>query len=466
MRKILFLSQLFATDRMLLHSGLLRHLEQHSIPEIWSHAPTEPHFPIDHPNSKYFQPFFHKRALPEWVTQLRHFNDYAWDQTGLSFSRQSIWKHTKKYALSPAERSIRQLAWAFSRVGMQSKIEGFTRYLAKHYGKRREITHALQESIPAMIIAMTPFWPYEMSVIASAQDLSIPTAAFITSWDNITTKTRLLFDYDLYLVWSEAMRDELLRFYPLARSKPVFVVGPPQYDVFFDASFRQSREEFCDLYDFDPALKIVVYCLGSPNFIREDFGAFQFIEKITQDLELSNTQIIVRTHPAFADRGYTELGRIQSQFPDVVIQASNRHWKGFAVQNDDSTREWINTIRHADVVVNLSSTIAVDAAIFDRPIVNLNFDPEPGCPNNALIKEINVSWNHFNRIAASGGVWLVNSIDEAITAAKQYLITPNLHSAERRWIVSHVCGYLDGQAGVRMAEAIATYLKDKNLPTL
>jgi len=42
----------------------------------------------------------------------------------------------------------------------------------------------------------------------------------------------------------------------------------------------------------------------------------------------------------------------------------------------------VNTFRHADVVVNFSSTVAIDAAIFDKPVVNLDFDPEtrPAAP--------------------------------------------------------------------------------------
>jgi CDP-glycerol glycerophosphotransferase (TagB/SpsB family) len=120
--------------------------------------------------------------------------------------------------------------------------------------------------------------------------------------------------------------------------------------------------------------------------------------------------------------------------------------------------EWINTFRHADVVVNLSSTVTVDAAIFDKPVVNLDYDPDPSRSDQILIKEINHEWNHFKPIAESGGVWLVNNIEEMVDAIKTYLKHPELHKAKRKWIADYVCGYLDGNCGDRIARAIDDFM--------
>jgi CDP-glycerol glycerophosphotransferase (TagB/SpsB family) len=127
------------------------------------------------------------------------------------------------------------------------------------------------------------------------------------------------------------------------------------------------------------------------------------------------------------------------------------------LQDEEQIVEWVNTFRHADVVVNLSSTVTVDAAIFDRPVVNLDFDPQPGATDQELIKDINHKWNHFKPIAESGGVWLANDFDEAAHAVKTYLKNPNLHQAKRRWITEYVCGYVDGKCGGRMARATIAF---------
>jgi CDP-glycerol glycerophosphotransferase (TagB/SpsB family) len=126
-------------------------------------------------------------------------------------------------------------------------------------------------------------------------------------------------------------------------------------------------------------------------------------------------------------------------------------------QDEDQITEWVNTFRHADVVVNLSSTVTIDAAIFDKPVVNLDFDPQPGQADQELIKDVNHLWTHFKPIAESGGVWLVNDFDELESAVRAYLDDPSLHREQRKWIVDHVCGYADGRCGERMAAAILDF---------
>ena len=148
--------------------------------------------------------------------------------------------------------------------------------------------------------------------------------------------------------------------------------------------------------------------------------------------------------------------------PHVVVQKTDNPSAGIAdrFQSEAQVRTWVNTLRHADVVVNLSSTIAVDAAIVDCPVVNLDFDPEPGHPNQDLVKDVNHCWTHFRPIAESGGLWLVNNVDEMIHAVRTYLEQPELHRDRRRWIAEYVCGYLDGRCGERMAEAILNFLEN------
>jgi len=119
----------------------------------------------------------------------------------------------------------------------------------------------------------------------------------------------------------------------------------------------------------------------------------------------------------------------------------------------------VNTFRHADVVVNLASTVTIDAAIFDRPIVNLDYDPEPGQPNQALVRDVNHAWTHFKPIAESGGVWLVNNPEQMIEAIRGYLADPSLHRDRRRWLTQYVCEYLDGRCGERMAMAIRDFIQ-------
>jgi hypothetical protein len=346
------------------------------------------------------------------------------------------------------------VAKALIPFGIESWLEHKLEEVLIKHGAPANTLRWLQEVKPDLVLAMYPFLESQMTTIAAAKSLGVPSLAFITSWDNITTKSRMIYQYDGYIVWSEQMKKELHQFYPQSRNRPVTVVGAPQYDVFRQPQYHISRQSFLNLYGLDIAKPVILYCLGSPNMIREDYGALQFVERIADHEVLSKAQVIVRAHPGHLENGLTELEKLRRRFPLVVIQGPHRHWQKFPFQGEEAIIEWVNTVRHADVVINLSSTVSIDAAVFDRPIINLDFDPEPGSPNQRMVKEVNRAWNHFSPIAQSGGIWMVSSIDEMIAAAATYLKSPELHGERRLWIVNHVCGKVDGYAGKRMAEAV------------
>jgi hypothetical protein len=49
--------------------------------------------------------------------------------------------------------------------------------------------------------------------LLAAQDLGIPTATFIFSWDNLP-KATMVVEANYYFVWSHHMKRELLLYYP------------------------------------------------------------------------------------------------------------------------------------------------------------------------------------------------------------------------------------------------------------
>jgi CDP-glycerol glycerophosphotransferase (TagB/SpsB family) len=266
----------------------------------------------------------------------------------------------------------------------------------------------------------------------------------------------MVYKYDGYIVWSEQNKKELHEFYPASKDVPVFTIGAPQFDILFQEKFYQSREDFYQQQGLDPELPLIVYALGSPNFLQEHHGAIEFAKRLERG-ELGKVQMLVRPHPIHDNaelheffKKYEPLVQFQKT-PNAGISLIKRS------QDEDQIKEWINTFRHADVVVNLSSTVTIDAAIFDKPVVNLDFDPQPSQKDQELIKDINHKWIHFKPVAESGGVWLVNNFDELIHAVKTYLEKPDLHSENRQWIAEYVSGQLDGKSGERMANAIKEF---------
>lgn len=458
----LLLSTSLLVDRVYLHTELVNKLSEKGCVNVWASSVENEDLAESWKkiNAKVesfpeIKPF---KEVPH--NFLRRLNEFVWDYRYQIPSRMSMMKHVRNKTTGFHIRALKTPAKILSLLRQEKILENSLEKLLLSYPRSEEAENRLREIKPDVIISTGPFQFEQPAIFSIAKKLKIPVLAYIPSWDNITTKNRMVFKYDGYIVWNNKLKEELTSFYPYTKNDPVYIVGAPQFDIFQQEKFYQSRETFCHRQNLDPNLPIIVYAIGSPNFLKEHHGAVEMAKRVAEG-KLGNVQLLVRPHPIHDNAEMSELFDLYK--PKVQLQKTPNAGKSLTLRTQDETQitEWVNTFRHADVVVNLSSTVTIDAAIFDKPIVNLDFDPQPGKEDQALIKDVNHTWNHFKPIAESGGVWLVNDFDEMENAVRSYLENPKLHSDERKWIVEYVCRSVDGKCGERMGEAIFDFIKDK-----
>jgi hypothetical protein len=460
--EVLLLSTSLLTDRIFVHTGFLEALAADASVRVWASSIGNPRCQqLWNARSCTAEEFPEVRPFKEFpYNYLRRMNEFAWDFRQQPPSRLSMWRHVRNKNAGSHVSALRLPARLFALTHAEAALEERLERMLLNCNRTPEATRRLQRNRPAAVLTTGPFQFEQPGVIAAAKNLGIPTIAFIPSWDNLSTKNRMMFQCDAYIVWSEQGKRELHHFYPYTRSLPVFVVGAPQFDVFFQERFVQTREEFCATQGLRPDKPIIIYAVGSPNFLQEKYGALHLAERVMAG-DLGDVQVIVRPHPI---HDKMEMAELFGKFaPRVVLQRTADAGSKLTArsQDDNDVLEWVNTFRHADVVVNLASTVTIDGAVFDRPVVNLDYDPEPGQPNQALVRDVNHVWTHFKPIAESGGVWLVNNPDQMIDAIKGYLADPSLHRDRRRWLTQYVCEYLDGRCGERMAMAIRDFIQEK-----
>lgn len=460
MKKILILTSSLLTDRMFVYTDFFNVLRQDLEVEVWSQSFENPRHMAEwnsqNVNVKPFPPIF---PLPEFPhNYARRLNEFVWDYSRKPPSRMSLLQHRaqkRNYDM----RFLEIFGRVFANLGLERFIEKRVERLMLSYDRSPVSESRLNDSQPDAIVVTGPFQFKQPAIAATAKKLGIPVLALIPSWDNLSTKNRFVLSYDGYVVWNKKLRDELSHFYPEASEKPVYIVGAPQFDVFFDESYYQSREEFCQRQGLDPDLPIILYALGSPNFLIEHHGAEYLANRIANG-DLGDVQMLVRPHPLHNEG---EMERVFENFgARIVVQKTAEPGDRQLGRTQDRKQitDWVNTFRHADVVINLCSTVSIDAAIFDRPVINLDFDPQPGQPDQQLIIDINHRWTHFSPIAESGGVYLVRDFDEMMKAIVTYLKHPELHRDERRFISEFVCEHLDGRCGERMADAIIDFVEN------
>ena len=130
-----------------------------------------------------------------------------------------------------------------------------------------------------------------------AQRMGIPTAGFIFSWDNLTSRSRIFVPYDYYLVWHDFMKRQLLGIYPKVKPENVFVTGTPQFDFHFKPEFLLAREELCRRIGLDPARPFILYTSGIWNHFYEEHKHVELVIRLLQGIPVQpKPQLVVRNY--------------------------------------------------------------------------------------------------------------------------------------------------------------------------
>jgi CDP-glycerol:poly(glycerophosphate) glycerophosphotransferase len=311
---------------------------------------------------------------------------------------------------------------------------------------------------PTLVATASPGLIFsEIPVLRTARRRSIPAAAVDLSWDNLTNKFFPARQVERLVLWNSGMRDEAcaLHGYDAAR---ITVAGVPQFDSYFRGP-RSSRADFCARTGLDPARRIITLAtIPHSKFPHHDAVIDAVLDAIQSGAIRDAADLLVRVHPRDDARRYeTYAGR-----PHVVVekpfrQTATKSGDGMDIDfTADNTRHLADTLHHSDVVLNVASTIAIEASIFDTPVINIGFDGQPG--SNRALMEWHYGSTHFQKVVRSGAVRIAQSAAELVDLLNLYLSTPSADADGRRRIVSDQCEFTDGRSADRVAAAIVREL--------
>ena len=135
--------------------------------------------------------------------------------------------------------------------------------------------------------------------------------------------------------------------------------------------------------------------------------------------------LLVRLHPRDEIRDYDQyVGRPHVVVEKAFRQTAARSGDGMDVDfMSENTRHLADTLFHSDVVLNVASTLAIEAAIFNTPVINIGFDGQPG--SNRALMEWHYGSTHFQKVVRSGAVRIAQSSGELVDFINTYLDNPS-----------------------------------------
>ena len=340
-------------------------------------------------------------------------------------------------------------------------VQPFTRKGSRYALSDRLVSHPAMEALfdryrPVLVVAANPGLVFsEVPLLRTAKRRGVRSMAIDPSWDNFTNKLIPVRQVDRLVVWNEIMKQQAIELHGY-EPDAVRVAGAPQFDLHFRA--RTPRAEFFARIGADPSRKLIALTTTPRSLYSHHDHVLRGLAAAIDDGRLSNAQVLVRLHPRDEVEAYRDFaGRpgviIEKPFRDTVKVAD-----GLAIDVMPENQKHLgDTLYHADVVVNVASTISLEACIFDTPVVNICFDGPEESPYVKSARRY-YSFTHYVNITSRGAVRVATSPAELVDAVAAYLANPTLDAAGRRQVVLDQCQFTDGRSAERVANLVLAEL--------
>lgn len=288
-------------------------------------------------------------------------------------------------------------------------------------------------------------------LIKAARKRRILSIGMPKSWDNFTSKTFFNIFPDRILVQNEIMKEEAVRLFSYPR-KHITVVGFPQFDIYARQDEGYSRTEFLSSLGLDPEKRTILYAAAGHQLAPYDEEVLSgLIHQIQEDPECQKIQILVRPHPKyeFQEKAIPRFTHVVVDRPGSLITNKRSSWEF----EDRDISHLMRSLRAMDVLISTVSTLNLEGAIFDKPLISIGFEGSRHVPFELSAARY-YQYDHMRPIVQTGGMQVAYNRRELLDLVKRALREPGLHCKERKMIVERIVGGNDGNAGLRVANYI------------
>ncbi len=410
---------------------------------------------------KYASEFQHERCvfevLPDLRLSKRPIRQFFRIMAYASVPTDAAWFRMKYIYLNGGSKISFAAKRCMQLLGHTGQWRALLRFV-EYYGFRddRAWDDYFMKYNPDVVFATTTYRDVDTTMIKAASRRKIPTVGMLRGWDNMSSKAFLFVHPDHLMVQNPTMRTEAIEWNDVPLKK-IHVIGFPYLDSYVDPSWNMTREEVARVIGADPKKKWIGYFVGGlfVGFLRAGDGALHgtLLSEAVGRGEFGNAQILASIHPGDrGDRVTWDRGPGLGEHIQPIRFAKS--WNFSA----DKMRVVMNFIRECAVTVDFGSSLSLEAALFDKPIVFLGFNShvDKNVPWHKRISSAYDYYTHVQYLIKAGGVWEVANEKEMVHAIKTYLADPAKHREGRKRIVEELVGPFDGGAGRRAFDIITS----------
>jgi hypothetical protein len=299
-----------------------------------------------------------------------------------------------------------------------------------------------------------------ISPIIAAQDLGIPTATFIFSWDNLP-KATMVVETDYYFVWSDHMAKQLMAYYPYVQKSQIRITGSPQFELHYKENFQLNKVDFCRAHDLPEDKKFICFSGDDvttsphdPVYLNDVCEAIQ-----TLNAEKDEWRIIFRACPVdFSDR----YDGVLEKYANLVYplrpkwEKEGDAWNTVLPTPEDQILLY-NSIEYSELIINLGSSMVFDAACHEKPCAYINYNPNV----SELKKDVNTVYKylHFQSMPSKNAVVWLNSKEHIAQNIVEGLKSSETYVKNAKAWLNVICKTPEEEASDRIVKQLKSIIK-------
>jgi CDP-glycerol glycerophosphotransferase (TagB/SpsB family) len=315
---------------------------------------------------------------------------------------------------------------------------------------------------PDLVVSRTPGWRTDRYILRAAAQRGIQTAAVTIGWDNPSSYGLPGAPVEFITCWSEIQKEEYVLGSDWDPNK-VFIGGVPAYDGYFRREWQHTRQEYFQQHGLDPDRQLLSYACSFETLHPNFPNIAAIAELVNQDQLIKPCQLLIRLHPNHFRPGTRfegEANRVRAYIKGmsnvhlvepVSLGGGLGHYSGEDMDEKASMMAW------SDVFLTVYSTMVVETAIHDRPIVSVTIDT-PGGWNRKDVYSLPLTaigdWPTHQRFRLSGAGRVAASQDQVREHVNYYLQNPEADREQRRKFITDECTFTDGSSGKKTGEIL------------
>lgn len=324
--------------------------------------------------------------------------------------------------------------------------------------------HFFEQQKPDLVITDTVGHDErDYPILEGATKARSKTLTFIASWDNVWKIERLLKTpkgvslADSFIVWNDMMKQHMLQLFPELGANNVKIIGVPRFDYYAGAFKIPTKEQLFEVLGLEDTSRPLIH-FSTTELYPMDYVAKHVKEAMDSGQLPKNLALLATVHPGGDLTKHEGL----KQYGFTVRYAFGRREStpvpGFAYNpTEEELYMSVALYKHSSVLVNHSSTTALESLLADVPVINVKY----GQPldwwkwyRSMVYRDFQ---QHYADVVSDGATSVVKNKQQLTEALRLYVTAPQTNQKERTYTIKKMITAVDGSA----SRQVFSHLKEK-----